>query len=109
MSRTLAIVQIPPLGTKKKKKKPRLDDDSPFSFAPVPPQSRYLTRELAANYISSSTRTIDRLIDAGLLTVTHLPAAIAGGGANRRILIDRLELDEVMAAERESKTRKRGA
>lgn len=63
---------------------------------------RLVDREGAAQYYSTSTDTIDRLINAGLLPVVRLPVARARKGshgtpgANRRILIDVRDLDRLI-------------
>ena len=67
---------------------------------------RTLSRQLAAAYLSVSTREIDRLIDIGAIGIVRLeavrhPNGAATSGTNRGILIDRLELDELVVRSRE--------
>jgi hypothetical protein len=67
---------------------------------------RLLSRPLAAQYMSCSVREIDRLIAAGALGVVRLPVRrhqtnLATVGKNRRVLIDRLELDALAARNRQ--------
>ena len=67
---------------------------------------RLLSRKLAAAYLSVSTAEIDRLIAVGAIGVVRLPAVrhrngAATTGANRRILIDRVELDALCVRNRE--------
>ena len=71
-----------------------------------PSWPRLLSRKLAAAYLSVSTSEIDRLITIGAIAIVRLPAVrhqngAATSGANRRILIDRLELDELCVRNRE--------
>src|SRR5262245_62160161 len=73
---------------------------------PAPGWPRLLSRQDAARYLSVSTREIDRLIEIGKLAVVRLPAGRHRNGAsverpNRRVLIDRLELDALCTAHRE--------
>jgi hypothetical protein len=67
---------------------------------------RLLSRKLAAAYLSVSTAEIDRLVAVGAIGVVRLPAVrhrngTATSGTNRRILIDRVELDELCVKNRE--------
>ena len=83
-----------------------LDGELPKSAWP-----RLLSRTLAASYFSCSVREIDRLISAGALSIVRLPVRrhptnVATVGKNRRILIDRHELDTL--AERHRQTVGRG-
>ena len=72
--------------------------------------ARLLSREQAAEYLGGvSVDTIDRLINTGAISIVRLPverhvktgAGIAG--VNRRILIDRAELDAVIPQWREKR------
>jgi Helix-turn-helix domain len=67
---------------------------------------RCLNRSGAAAYLNVSEDTVDRLIEAGELSVVRLPVAhhrngAAVSGLNRRVLIDRIELDALVERSRE--------
>jgi hypothetical protein len=67
---------------------------------------RLLSRKLAATYCSVSEKEIDRLIGSGELGIVRLPAkrhanGVGIPGTNRRVLIDRAELDALIARSRE--------
>lgn len=67
---------------------------------------RLLSRKLAAAYLSVSVAEIDRLIHTGAIAVVRLPAVrhqngTATTGTNRRVLIDRVELDALCTRNRE--------
>jgi hypothetical protein len=87
---------------------PSAPTEAPWSPDHVPSGwPRLLSEKGAAAYYSVSIKTIKRLIDAGVIGVVRLPAArneTNNGGrrrANRRILIDRLELDALCERNRE--------
>jgi excisionase family DNA binding protein len=69
--------------------------------------ARLLSIDDAAAYLSCSPDTVRRLIDAGKVSVVRLPAIRErqGGkgadGSNRRLLVDRVELDALIPAWRE--------
>lgn len=74
--------------------------------APGPGWPRLLSRNLAAAYLSVSTQVIDRLITVGAISIVRLPAmrhrnGAAVTGRNRRVLIDRVELDALCTQNRE--------
>lgn len=82
------------------------DFDVDLLQAPAAGWPRLLSRQLAATYLSVSTREIDRLITVGAISVARLPATrhqngAATTGSNRRVLIDRLELDALCTQIRE--------
>lgn len=69
---------------------------------------RGLSREQAATYIGGSVDVIDRMIYSGVLPVVRLPvkrsrANTAAGvaGTNRRIIIDREDLDKLIENSKE--------
>jgi hypothetical protein len=68
---------------------------------------RLLDRDGAARYLGVSGDTLDRLIHSGQISVVRLPVERQRKGAkgipgtNRRILIDRAELDELIPRWRE--------
>lgn len=67
---------------------------------------RLLDRDGAAAYLSVSPDTIDRLVSTGQVSIVRLPVARHRNGAsiagsNRRVLIDRAELDELVVMWRE--------
>jgi hypothetical protein len=70
---------------------------------------RCLDRAGAAGYLAVSEDTIDRLIATGAIAVVRLPVArhrrtgAAVEGVNRRILIDRFELDALVERSRETR------
>jgi hypothetical protein len=64
---------------------------------------RLLSREQAGLYAGCSADAIDRLINAGHLSVVSLPAGRARNGGSRRVLIDRFELDELIPKWREKR------
>jgi len=62
---------------------------------------RLLSREGAAEYMSTSSRTVQRLIEAGKLPVVKLPVerganGVGQAGVSRRVLIDRRDLDALI-------------
>ena len=63
---------------------------------------RVLGRDDAAAYLGISVRTLDRLIATGAVSQVRLPVARARNGAavpneaNRRVLLDRVELDRLV-------------
>ena len=68
---------------------------------------RLLSKQLAADYLSVDIQQVGRLIAAGQLSVVKLPAmrhadGRATTGTYRRVLIDRLELDRLVDANRET-------
>lgn len=65
---------------------------------------RLLSREQAGIYAGCSADAIDRLINAGHLSVVSLPAGRARDGGSRRVLIDRFELDELIPRWREKRS-----
>ena len=75
---------------------------APVDVEPRSAWPRLLSRTLAASYLSCSVREIDRLIAAGAVSVVRLPVRrhlqtnVAVTGKNRRVLIDRLELDALI-------------
>jgi hypothetical protein len=70
-----------------------------------------LNREQAAHYLGGvAVKTIDRLIDIGAISVVRLPVENPRDrhnrpipGVNRRVLIDRLELDALIPQWREKR------
>ena len=68
---------------------------------------RLLDRRGAAAYLAVSPDTVDRLIDTGAISLVKLPVVRARkngngvSGSNRRILIDREELDLLIPKWRE--------
>jgi hypothetical protein len=67
---------------------------------------RLLSRKGAAAYLSCSTAEIDRLVAVGELGVVRLPAVrhtngTATVGTNRRVFLDRVELDALCVRCRE--------
>jgi hypothetical protein len=64
--------------------------------------ARVLGREEAAAYLGISVRTLDRLIATGAVSQVRFPVARARNGAalsnevNRRVLLDRVELDRLV-------------
>jgi hypothetical protein len=50
---------------------------------------RLLSREATAVYLSTTARTVDRLVDKGLLSPVRLPGL-------RRVFFDRLDLDALV-------------
>jgi hypothetical protein len=76
------------------------------SAQPIAP--RCLDRAGAAAYLGCSPDTVDRLINTGALSVVRLPVARhrrgdAVQGSNRRVLLDRVELDDLVARSREKR------
>lgn len=63
--------------------------------------------EDAAAYLGCSPRTVRRLIDGGHLSIVRLPIAhrrrgtSTGDDTNRRIILDRAELDDLIVQWRE--------
>jgi hypothetical protein len=85
---------------------PDADERPTIEVAPQSGWPRLLSRQLAATYLSVSTTEIDRLIGAGCLSIVRLPAVRHSNGAattgrNRRVLIDRVELDDLVSKNRE--------
>lgn len=72
-----------------------------MTHEPVTP--RLLSREQAGIYAGCSVDAIDRLINAGHLSVVSLPAGRGRDGGSRRVLIDRFELDELIPKWREKR------
>ena len=68
---------------------------------------RLLNREQTAAYLGVSADTIDRLIGTGAISLVKLPVVRARrngngvSGSNRRVLIDRAELDTLIPKWRE--------
>jgi hypothetical protein len=68
---------------------------------------RLLDREMAADYLSISIDTIDRLVQSGAVHVVRLPVqrdrktGLGVRGTTRRILLDRQELDRLVDSCRE--------
>ena len=67
---------------------------------------RLLSRDQAATYLSVSPKEIERLINVGAISVVRLPASrhknnVAVDKPNRRVLIDREELDALCTQNRE--------
>jgi excisionase family DNA binding protein len=68
---------------------------------------RLIDRSEAARYLGVSCDTLDRLIQTGQISVVRLPVerhrktGRGVPGASRRILIDRVELDELCTRWRE--------
>lgn len=85
--------------------------DEQTSTATVTIAPRLLGRRQAAQYLGGSEDTIDRLIQAGELSVVRLPVERSRHtgrgvpGVSRRILIDRVELDELIPRWRERGTK----
>ena len=52
---------------------------------------RLLSREATAVYLSTTARTVDRLVDKGLLTPIRLPGL-------RRVFFDRADVDALVDA-----------
>ncbi len=69
--------------------------------------ARLRDRDGAAHYLQVSTRSIDRLIEAGQLPIVRLPAERARNGhgqvgTSRRILIDVKDLDALIERSKET-------
>ena len=68
----------------------------------VGPGPRLLDRDAAAEYLSISVDTVDRLLQSGALHVVRLPVqrdrktGLGVRGTTRRILLDRHELDSLV-------------
>src|ERR1700730_11843488 len=68
---------------------------------------RLLDRDAAAEYLSISVDTLDRLLQSGALHVVRLPVqrdrktGLGVRGTTRRILLDRHELDSLIDRSRE--------
>jgi hypothetical protein len=66
------------------------------------PAPRLLDRDAAAEYLSISVDTVDRLLQSGALHVVRLPVqrdrktGLGVRGTTRRILVDRHELDSLI-------------
>lgn len=74
-------------------------------------EPRLLDRDAACQYLGDiSDDTLDRLVDAGQLSIVRLPAArdrkTGAGvtGTNRRVFFDRLELDALIDRSREKRS-----
>ena len=71
------------------------------------PARRLFSLPEAALYLSCSEKTVRRLIDTGRVSVVRLPAVRerngtnGADGTNRRLLVDRVELDELIPRWRE--------
>ena len=76
----------------------------PTSASIIP---RLLDRNQAATYLGVSVDTVDRLIRAGMIGVVKLPVERSRHtgrgvmGVNRRILVDRVQIDEQIVKWRE--------
>jgi hypothetical protein len=55
------------------------------------PKSRLLSREATAIYLSTTARSVDRLVVKGLLSPVRLPGL-------RRVFFDRMDLDALVDA-----------
>jgi excisionase family DNA binding protein len=76
--------------------------------APRTPQPRRLgSVQAAAEYLDCSQDTVLRLINTGCISVVKLPVARTDG-ANRRLLVDFVELDELIPRWRERRTEPNG-
>ena len=70
-------------------------------------EPRLLNRNQAAGYLGVSADTVDRPIGTGAISLVKLPVARSRrngngvSGSNRRILIDRTELDALIPKWRE--------
>jgi hypothetical protein len=64
-------------------------------------ESRLMGREAAATYLDMTTRSLDRLVDRGIIT----PVRIAG---LRRTWFDKLDLDALIDAAKPRKTSEAG-
>ena len=70
---------------------------------------RCLNRDQAALYLGVSADTVDRLINSGTVPIVRVPVArhrVTGkgiDGVNRRILIDRCDLDALIERSKESR------
>ena len=78
---------------------------SPVVTASIVP--RLLNRAQAGEYLGVSADTVDRLINTGTISLVKLPVVRARkngngvSGSNRRILIDKAELDTLIPKWRE--------
>lgn len=70
---------------------------------------RLMSLHDAAAYLGCSADTVQRLIDAGHISIVRLPATRERhgkngvNGMNRRLLVDRVELDALIPAWREKR------
>jgi excisionase family DNA binding protein len=84
------------------------DEQTPAATVAITP--RLLDREQAGVYLGVSADTVSRLIHAGKISVVRLPVERGRGsgtgvtGTNRRVLIDRAELDALIPQWRERQT-----
>lgn len=80
-----------------------------LSITPEPIAPRVLSRVQAAAYLGVSPATVDRLVASGVVRVVQLPVTrdaagnIGVPGGNRRVLLDRAELDALVDANRVSR------
>jgi excisionase family DNA binding protein len=75
---------------------------------PMTPSSRLLSIPDAASYLAISKKTVQRLIAKGELSIVKLPVSAQRRTSrrkdtNRRVLLDRNELDALIAASREKR------
>ena len=77
-----------------------------MSASDVSLQPRLLDKAQAAQYLGGvSVDQIERLINTGAISVVKLPAGRSRtGAALRRVLVDRFELDGLIANWREKRT-----